>query len=174
MQNQDIRSLVDALKVVRIRYELPDTSAFIRYQPVYEEDPNNLKVHHYDGELPLSCSQTGAFSLKELVNELRYAYLLIHLFPSDTAMHFYLSGLDNGLAQLEFIGGSYDFNRLWITSGISNVGVPMAIFLGKRPAVNGQPSVTLVDHRELAAGQLVYRAIGGAGDHVGEEFFNQQ
>lgn len=173
MPSQDIKSLVAALKVVRVRYELPDTSAFIRYQPVYEEDPNNLKVHHYDGELPLSCSQTGTFSLKELVNELRYAYLLIHLFPSDTAMNFYLSGLDNGLAQLEFIGGSYDFNRLWITSGISSVGVPMAIFLGKRPAVNGQPSVTLIDHREHPVGQLVYRAIGGAGDHVGEEFFNQ-
>jgi PII-like signaling protein len=48
----------------------------------------------------------------------------------------------------------------------------MAIFLGKRHAVNGQPSVTLVDHREQVAGRLVYRAIGGAGDHVGEDFFN--
>jgi hypothetical protein len=48
----------------------------------------------------------------------------------------------------------------------------MAIFLGKRHAVNGQPSVTLVDHREQVAGRLAYRAIGGAGDHVGEDFFN--
>jgi hypothetical protein len=39
-------------------------------------------------------------------------------------MNFYLAGLDNGLAQLEFIGGSYDFNRLWITSGVSNLGCP--------------------------------------------------
>jgi hypothetical protein len=106
------------------------------------------------------------------VNELRYAYVLVHLFPDESAMNFYLTGLDTGLAQLEFIGGSYDFNRLWITSGISNLGVPMAIFLGKRHAVNGQPSVTLVDHRELAAGRMVYRAIGGAGEHVGEDFFN--
>lgn len=169
----DIKSLVADLRVVRVRYELPDTSAFVRYQPAYDEDPNNLQVHHYDGELPLSCSDTGSFSLKELVNELRYAYVLVHLFPDESAMNFYLAGLDNGLAQLEFIGGSYDFNRLWITSGVSNVGVPMAIFLGKRPAVNGQASVTLVDHREYPVGQLVYRAIGGAGEHVGEEFFNQ-
>ncbi|KAL8188452.1 UNVERIFIED_CONTAM: hypothetical protein K2H54_000129 [Gekko kuhli] len=134
----DIKSLAADLRVVRVRYELPDTAAFVRYQPAYDEDPNNLKVHHYDGELPLSCSETGSFNLKELVNELRYAYL-------------------------EFIGGSYDFNRLWITSGISNLGVPMAIFLGKRHAVNGQPSVSLVDHRVQTAGKLVYRAIGGAG-----------
>ena len=168
----DIKSLVADLRVVRVRYELPDTAAFVRYQPAYDEDPNNLKVHHYDGELPLSCSNTGSFSLKELVNELRYAYVLVHLFPDESAMNFYLAGLDNGLAQLEFIGGSYDFNRLWITSGVSSLGVPMAIFLGKRHAVNGQPSVTLVDHRERVAGRLVYRAIGGAGDHVGEDFFN--
>ena len=168
----DIKSLAADLRVVRVRYELPDTSAFVRYQPAYDEDPNNLKVHHYDGELPLSCSETGTFNLKELVNELRYAYVLVHLFPDESAMNFYLTGLDTGLAQLEFIGGSYDFNRLWITSGVSNLGVPMAIFLGKRHAVNGQPSVSLVDHREQAAGKLVYRAIGGAGDHVGEDFFN--
>ena len=168
----DIKSLVADLRVVRVRYELPDTAAFVRYQPAYDEDLSNLKVHHYDGELPLSCSNTGSFSLKELVNELRYAYVLVHLFPDESAMHFYLAGLDNGLAQLEFIGGSYDFNRLWITSGVSGLGVPMAIFLGKRHAVNGQFSVSLVDHREQAAGRLVYRAIGGAGDHVGEDFFN--
>ncbi|MGL4887891.1 MAG: hypothetical protein ACRC4V_16415, partial [Aeromonas veronii] len=113
----DIKSLVAELRVVRVRYELPDTSAFVRYQPAYDEDPNNLKVHHYDGELPLSCSETGTFNLKELVNELRYAYVLVHLFPDESAMNFYLTGLDTGLAQLEFIGGSYDFNRLWITSG---------------------------------------------------------
>ena len=109
----DIKSLVAELRVVRVRYELPDTSAFVRYQPAYDEDPNNLKVHHYDGELPLSCSETGTFNLKELVNELRYAYVLVHLFPDESAMNFYLTGLDTGLAQLEFIGGSYDFNRLW-------------------------------------------------------------
>ncbi len=38
--------------------------------------------------------------------------------------------------------------------------------------MNGQPSVSLVDHRVQTAGKLVYRAIGGAGDHVGEDFFN--
>lgn len=173
MNDLDIKSLVAELTVVRVRYELPDTSAFIRYQPRYDEDPNTLKVHHYDGEIPLSCTNTGEFTLKALVNELRYAYVLVHLFPDESAMNFYLSGLDNGLAQLEFIGGSYDFNRLWISSGISNCGIPMAIFLGKRHAVNGQPSVSLVDHREESAGKLVYRAIGGAGDHVGEDFYNQ-
>ena len=84
----DIKSLVADLRVVRVRYELPDTAAFVRYQPAYDEDPNNLKVHHYDGELPLSCSNTGSFSLKELVNELRYAYVLVHLFPDESAMNF--------------------------------------------------------------------------------------
>lgn len=79
----DIKSLAADLRVVRVRYELPDTSAFVRYQPAYDEDPNNLKVHHYDGELPLSCSETGSFNLKELVNELRYAYVLVHLFPDE-------------------------------------------------------------------------------------------
>ena len=38
----DIKSLVADLRVVRVRYELPDTSAFVRYQPAYDEDPNNL------------------------------------------------------------------------------------------------------------------------------------
>ena len=45
----DIKSLVADLRVVRVRYELPDTAAFVRYQPAYDVDPNNLKVHHYDG-----------------------------------------------------------------------------------------------------------------------------
>ena len=48
----DIKTLASGLEVVRVRYELPDTSAFVRYQPAYDEDPNTLKVHHYDGELP--------------------------------------------------------------------------------------------------------------------------
>ena len=29
----DIKTLASGLKVVRVRYELPDTSAFVRYQP---------------------------------------------------------------------------------------------------------------------------------------------
>jgi hypothetical protein len=34
----DIKSLVADLRVVRVRYELPDTAAFVRYQPAYDED----------------------------------------------------------------------------------------------------------------------------------------
>ncbi len=62
------------------------------------------------------------------MNELRYAYVLVHLFPDESAMNLSdRSGYRVGPAGVH--RRPYDFNRLWITSGISNLGVPMAIFL---------------------------------------------
>ena len=39
----DIKSLVADLRVVRVRYELPDTAAFVRYQPAYDGDPTTSR-----------------------------------------------------------------------------------------------------------------------------------
>lgn len=51
--------------------------------------------------------------------------VLVHLFPDEC--HALLPRRPRQrLAQLEFIGGSYDFNRLWITSGVSGLGVRKA------------------------------------------------
>ena len=167
-----VRDLVNGLEVVRVRYDLPDTSALVRYLPRYDESqPQELTVNSAWGEKAVGARKTGEFSLASLTAELHYAYILVHVFPSEQAMDYFLAGFDTSLSQLEFIGGNYDFNRMWITSGMSNVGLPVAIFLGQRNAVNGQPSVTLVDHRSEVAGKVVYRAVRGAGEHVGEEFY---
>ncbi len=172
--NQTIKEIVEQLELVRVRYEMPDCSAFVRYLPRFDDaQPEELTVQSYWGIPPVSGEKKGVFSLPSLVNELHYAYVLVHLFPSTTALEYFLAGFDTSLSQLEFIGGNFDFNNMWITSGENNLGIPMAIFLGQRNAVNGQPSVTLVDHREKVTGRVAYRAVGGAGDHVGEDFYNE-
>ncbi|WP_062269509.1 hypothetical protein [Endozoicomonas arenosclerae] len=169
-----LEDITNGLEIIRVRYEMPDSSALVRYTTRFDDDqPEELTVHSSWGDPAVSAKKTGTFSLKNLVNELRFAYVLVHAFPDETAMDYFLAGMNTGLSQLEFIGGNYDFDRMWVTRGISNLGLPIAIFLGQRHAVNAQPSVTLVDHRQKAMGEVVYRAVRGAGDHVGEEFFTQ-
>ena len=169
-----LEDIVKGLEIVRVRYEMPDSSALVRYVARFDDDqPEELTVHASWGDQAVKAAKTGSFTLKELVNELRYAYVLVHAFPDETTMDYFLAGMDTGLAQLEFIGGNYDFDRMWVTRGVSNLGLPVAIFLGQRHAVNAQPSVTLVDHRQHAMGEVVYRAVRGAGEHVGEEYFTQ-
>ncbi|KAB7695119.1 hypothetical protein [Plesiomonas shigelloides] len=170
-QTFTIKEITENLQIARMRYQLPDTSAYIRYQPELSCDNTNISVQ---GGMMLpheSCEPAGIFKLAELVNELNFAYLLVHIFPDTDSMNYFVAGFDTGLSQLDFIGGSFDNHRFWLTSGLSNLGVPVVVFYGQRNAVNGQPSVTLVDHRENPAGQVAWRAIRGAGEHVGEEFF---
>lgn len=169
-----VKSIVEDLVIYRMRYELANTSAYVRYQAAKPAENDVLQVHEGVYKDPVSLTKTGEFSLKELVNQLDYAYVLVHVFPDEETMNYYLQGFDMALSQLEFVGGSYDFQRLYINSGMSNLSLPVAIYLGERNAVNNQPSVTLLDHREEAAGKVVYRAVGGAGEHVGEEFFNDE
>ncbi len=167
------QEIITDTKLVRIRYEMPDSSAFVRYLPAFDESaPESLTVQSYWGRQPVSMMKTGTFTLPELVNELNYAYVLVHVFQNENDLTYFLAGFDTSLSQLEFIGGNYDFNNMWITSGSTALGIPMAIFLGQRNAVNGQPSVTLVDHREQPNGVVAYRAVKGAGDHVGEEYYS--
>ena len=169
-----LEDIVKGLEIARVRYEMPDSSALVRYTARFDDDqPEEMTVHASWGDRAISAVKNGTFTLKELVNELRYAYVLVHAFPDEISMDYFLAGMDTGLAQLEFIGGNYDFQRMWVTRGISNLGLPVAIFLGQRHAVNAQPSVTLVDHRRQAMGEVVYRAVRGAGEHVGEEYFTQ-
>ncbi|MRI34971.1 hypothetical protein EOPP23_18505 [Endozoicomonas sp. OPT23] len=171
---QALQDIVKGLEISRVCYEMPDTSAVVRYCARFDDDqPEELTVHSSWGDPAVNARKTGSFSLKELVNELRYAYVLVHVFAEEAHMDYYLAGMDAGLAQLEFIGGNFDFERMWVTRGISNLELPIAIFLGQRHAVNAQPSVTLVDHRQKAMGEVAYRAVRGAGEHVGEEFYNQ-
>lgn len=173
LQEIDIQTMVEKTELVRIRYEMPDSSAFVRYLPSFDESaPESLTVQSFWGRQPTHLSKTGRFRLPDLVNELSYAYILVHVFPTENDLNYFLAGFDTSLSQLEFIGGNYDFNNMWITSGLSDLGIPMAIFLGQRNAVNGQPSVTLVDHRAEPKGQVVYRAVRGAGEHVGEEYYS--
>lgn len=166
--------IVRDLRLVRVRYDMPDTSAFVRYAPSFQRDPDELTVHM---DAPLErhtgAQETGTFRIPDLVNELVYAYINIHVFPDREALDFFVSGFDGALTQLGFIGGSFDWNRLWMMRGRSNVGLPVAVFLGQRSAVNGQAAVTLVDHRHHRRGVRVYRAVGGAGSHVGEEYFTE-
>ncbi len=173
--NLTVKEIVEDLQILRVRYELPDSSAFVRYEPRFDDSqPEELTVHSSWGVPSVGADKTGKFTLPTLVNELQYAYILAHMFPNVQAMEYFLAGFDTSLSQLEFIGGNYDFDRMWISSGVSNLGIPMAIFLGQRNAVNGQPSVTLVDHRKEATGQVVYRAVRGAGEHVGEDFYSEE
>lgn len=164
--------IVRDLRVYRVRYDMPDTSAFVRYSPNFQRDPDELTVH-MDAVLErhVNATETGTFTLPELVNELVYAYINVHVFPDREALDFFVSGFDGALSQIGFIGGSFDWGRLWMMRGRSNIGLPVAVFLGQRSAVNGQAAVTLVDHRHHRRGVRVYRAVGGAGTHVGEEFF---
>ena len=46
--------------------------------------------------------------------------VLVHLFPDESAMNFYLAGLDNGLAGWSS-SVAPGFSRLWITSGVSPI-----------------------------------------------------
>ncbi|SOD89468.1 hypothetical protein [Caenispirillum bisanense] len=164
--------IVRDLRIRRVRYHMPDTAAYVRYAPSFQPQPDELTVH-MDSAIGRqeSADETGAFSLPELVNELTYAYINVHVFPDEAALEFFASGFDGALTQLGFIGGTFDWERLWMTRGPSNIGLPVAVFLGQRNAVNGQPAVTLVDHRTERRGVRVYRAVGGAGTHVGEEFY---
>lgn len=166
--------IVRELRLVRVRYDMPDTSAFVRYAPNFQRDPDELTVHmDADLERHTGAAETGSFTLPDLVNDLVYAYINVHVFPDREALDFFVSGFDGALSQLGFIGGTFDWNRLWMMRGRSNIGLPVAVFLGQRSAVNGQPAVTLIDHRTFRRGVRVYRAVGGAGTHVGEEFFEE-
>lgn len=167
-----IEDIVARLRVVRCRYHMPDTSAFVRYLPRFDPDPEDLSVKiDPETEKHVEADQTGEFSLPELVTELELAYITVHVFPSRQARDFFNAGMDGGLRQVEFIGGQFDWHRLWLTTGTSNIGVPIAIFLGQRMAVNGRPSVSLIDHRSTVMGRMAYRAVGGSGQHVGEEYY---
>ncbi len=171
-ENLSLEDIVRDLRLVRARYVMPDTSAFVRYQPRFKGIPQDLTVQlDPHTESHVDAEPTGEFSLSELVNELTFAYIQVHLFPSREARNFFIAGFDDSLHQLEFLGGHYDFNRLWITTGISNIGIPVAVFLGQRTAVNAQPSVSLHDHRDHPRGKMRYRAVRGYGQHVGEEYF---
>lgn len=164
--------IVRGLRLYRVRYDMPDTSAFVRYSPNFQRDPDELTVQ-MDAALErhVNATETGTFSLPELVNELVCAYINVHVFPDREALDFFVSGFDGALNQIGFIGGSFDWGRLWMMRGRSNIGLPVAVFLGQRNAVNGQPAVTLIDHRRHRRGVRVYRAVSGAGNHVGEEFY---
>lgn len=164
--------IVRDLRIRRVRYHMPDTSCFVRYSPAFQPEPDELTVH-LDSAISrhVGADESGEFSLPDLVNELMYAYINVHVFPDAEALDFFASGFDGALTQLGFIGGTFDWERLWMTRGPSNIGLPVAVFLGQRSAVNGQPAVTLVDHRTERRGVRVYRAVGGAGTHVGEEYY---
>lgn len=164
--------IVRHLRLYRVRYDMPDTSAFVRYSPNFQREPDELTVH-MDAALErhVNAMETGTFSLPELVNDLVHSYVNVHIFPDREALDFFVSGFDGALMQIGFIGGSFDWGRLWMMRGRSNIGLPVAVFLGQRSAVNGQPAVTLVDHRHHRRGARVYRAVSGAGSHVGEEYF---
>ena len=167
-----VQDVVDRMRIVRVRYTLADTSAYVRYLPRFNPQPEDLTVHvdpfaeHHEG-----AEVTGEFRLPELVNELIHAYIRVHIFASREQRNYFVGGFDEALTQLDFVGGGFGFNRLWITVGTTNIGVPVCIYLGQRTAVNRQPTVSLVDHRENARGDVVYRAVGGYRDHVGEEYF---
>ena len=167
-----VEEIVQQMRIVRVRYNLADTSAYVRYLPRFNPQPGELSVHvdpfaeHHEG-----AEVTGEFRLPELVNELIQAYIRVHVFNSREQRNYFVSGFDHALAQLDFVGGGFGFNRLWITVGTTNIGVPVCIYLGQRTAVNRQPSVTLVDHRFESRGKAVYRAVSGYEDHVGEEYF---
>lgn len=179
LSEDDVRALsvediVARLRLVRCRYHMPDTSAYVRYLPRFDPDPEDLSVKiDPDTETHIEADQTGTFSLPELVTELELAYITVHLFPNRQARDFFNAGMDGALRQVEFIGGRFDWHRLWLTTGTSNIGVPIAIFLGQRAAVNGRPSVSLIDHRAAVKGRMAYRAVGGSGQHVGEEYYPQ-
>jgi hypothetical protein len=167
-----IEAVVARLEVVRARYFMPDTSAFVRYLPAYDRDPEDLSVKIDPGtEKHVDAEQTGRFTLPQLVTELEVAYITVHLFPTRQARDFFVAGFDGALRQVEFIGGQFDWNRLWLTAGTANIGAPIAMFLGQRAAVNNRPSVSLIDHRQVVKGRMDYRAVGGSGAHVGEEYY---
>ncbi|BAU57527.1 hypothetical protein HH1059_08340 [Halorhodospira halochloris] len=171
-ESYSIEELVEQLRIVRVRYNLVDTSAYVRYLPRFNAQPEDLTVHvdpfaeHHEG-----AEVTGEFRIPELVSELINAYIRIHLFSSREQRNYFVAGFDDALTQLNFVGGGFGFDRLWITVGTTNVGVPVCIYLGQRTAVNRQPTVSLIDHRFNSRGDLVYRAVGGYEDHVGEEYF---
>jgi hypothetical protein len=166
-----VEEVVRDMRITRVRYFMADTSAYIRYLPRFNPNPEDLSVnidpfaeHHVEAE------ETGEFSIPELVNELSHAYVNIHLFPDREARNYFMAGFDESLKQVDFVAGRFEFSRLWVTAGMSNIGLPVAVFLGQRHAVNNQPSVSIHDHREHIRGGHVYRAVRGYGDHVGEEY----
>ncbi|MFP4146143.1 MAG: hypothetical protein ACLFSI_00325 [Halorhodospira sp.] len=171
-ETMSVEEIVEQMRIVRVRYNLADTSAYVRYMPRFNPQPEDLTVHvdpfaeHHEG-----AEITGEFRLPELVNELIHAYIRVHVFASREQRNYFVSGFDDALTQLDFVGGGFGFNRLWITVGTTNIGMPVCIYLGQRTAVNRQPTVTLVDHRTESGGKPVYRAVGGYADHVGEEYF---
>jgi hypothetical protein len=177
LTEEDIRALsieeiVARTEVVRARYFMADTSAYVRYLPRYDPEPADLSVKiDPNTERHVEAEQTGAFTLPGLVTELELAYITVHLFPTRQARDYFVAGFDGALRQIGFIGGAFDWTRLWLTSGTSNIGVPTAIFLGQRTAVNNRPSVSLIDHRSAVKGRLAFRAVGGSGDHVGQEYY---
>ncbi|GGK49656.1 hypothetical protein [Salinarimonas ramus] len=167
-----IEDVVARLEVVRARYFMPDTSAWVRYLPAFDPDPEDLSVKiDPNTERHVSAEETGRFTLPRLVTELELAYMTVHLFPTRQARDFFVAGFDGALRQVEFIGGQFDWNRLWMTAGTANIGVPIVVFLGQRAAVNNRPSVSLIDHRQVVRGRMAYRAVGGSGAHVGEEYY---
>ncbi|MGJ3263008.1 MAG: hypothetical protein ACFE0R_07215 [Salinarimonas sp.] len=167
-----IEDVVARLEVVRARYFMPDTSAFVRYLPTFDPDPADLSVKiDPNTEKHVSAEETGRFSLPQLVTELELAYITVHLFPNRQARDHFVAGFDGALRQVEFIGGQFEWSRLWLTTGTANIGTPIAVFLGQRAAVNNRPSVSLIDHRQVVRGRMAYRAVGGSGAHVGEEYY---
>ncbi len=177
LSEEDIRSLsiedfIRGTEVVRARYFMADTSAFVRYLPRYDPDPEDLSVKiDPDTERHVQAEQTGSFTLPQLVTELEQAYITVHIFTTRQARDHFVAGFDAALRQIGFIGGVFDWSRLWLTSGTSNIGVPTAIFLGQRTGVNNRPSVSLIDHRATIKGRMAFRAVAGSGSHVGEEFY---
>ena len=167
-----IEHIVAEMEIIRVRYEMPDTSAFVRYLPDANTNPTDRLANTIPGHgAPVAVTETGRFHIPQLVHELSYTYIHVILFASDEARRYYVAGFDSALAQLEFIEGMVDFRRLWLTSGVSNLGIPTVLFLGQRSEVNGQPAVSIIDRRHAAEGVRVYRAVGGAGDHIGEEYY---
>lgn len=172
IRSLSVEEIVDRLRVVRTRYFMPDTSAYVRYLPAFDPDPEDLSVKiDPDTETHVHAEETGVFSLPELVTELELAYITVHVFPSRQARDFFVAGFDGSLRQVEFIGGAFDWHRLWLTAGTSNIGVPICVFLGLRSGMNNRPSVSLIDHRRVVKGRMAYRAVGGSGVHVGEEHY---
>ncbi len=166
-----IEEVVRDMRITRVRYVMADTSAYVRYLPRFNPNPEDLSVNIDPfAENHVEAEETGEFSIPELVNELSQAYVNIYLFPDREARNYFMAGFDESLKQVDFVAGRFEFSRLWVTAGMSNIGLPVAVFLGQRHAVNNQPSVSIYDHREQIRGEHVYRAVRGYGNHVGEEF----
>ena len=106
------------------------------------------------------------------MTELELAYITVHLFPTRQARDYFIAGFDGGLAADRVHRRAV---RLETGSGSPPArptsAPPIAVFLGQRAAVNNRPSVSLIDHRQVVKGRMAYRAVGGSGAHVGEEYY---